>query len=534
MEYRIFDMIALDSSGEKRRIKAQMRSLFLARWSVPAVAVANLFVVVLAMAHPQGHDSLGVNERYRHAIELRLAGSESGSGMVDELAADGFRPAQFDRYLRAIELGDADSDQWLWRAAGPTDPREQYRVGQRYLHGEGLPTDPVRAAFWFREAASQGHGGAQVMLSGLLERGDGVADDSEEALFWLTQAARAGSSEARYRLGLRQGGEAGRTWVERAARAGHTGAQKFLGAQLSRGGGYPEDAAAALHWLTLAADSGDPLSMLLVGLIHLEGRGTDMDLSAAYRWLKRAQLNGERRAGEYLVGLEGRLPLEDRLITMTEVMDEVIPDPIPLERFADQMPANQLLGHGSGFWIAEPGYLLTNYHVIDQCTEVRVTGYGVVELVASEIQNDIALLKGDHSVATWLSLSHGPIFVDDPVTALVAVHPDTDYQRIDHHDGVIRALQRPGYDSRFLRFDARLDQGDSGAPLINRAGQVIGLVVAKLTAPAAYRLTGEAGQAASFALRHELLRGFLDVYGVASSGRAEDSERAVVRVECWY
>jgi TPR repeat protein len=507
-----------------------------------AVSLASHVMVLPLLAHERGHDDLPVLERYQHAVELLQAGQvATARAMLVELAKLGDRAAQFELYKIAManpENSPTKASVLLHRAAGPLSPQAQFDLAESYLRGHAVETNAAEAVFWFHEAASRGHVSAQLLLAGMLSRGDGVAVDSEQARFWLEQAAGSGSGEAAFRLGREKAGEAGRVWIEQAARAGHSGAQRYLGLQLARGGAYSTDETAALEWLTRSAESGDARAMLLVGLFHQQGRGTAVNSERAYHWLKRSQLNGESAAVAHVMALEESMALGPKVSTTTEAMAELLPDPIPLSSTEINLPANQFLGHGAAFWVNNAGYLLTNQHVVDRCTELRIPGVGIARVIAGEEHNDIAVLKVNHQPSRWASFgSTSEVEIGAAVEAWTLDHPDSEFETYRSHPGVITDLARPDLDARYFRLDARLEPGSSGAPVLSRSGSVIGMVVAKLSASAAFEVTGTAGEPVSFALHPALIRGFLDLYGIQHSQTSRDNvgaEQIVERLECWY
>ena len=509
------------------------------------VLIACLIAVAASprlVAHEQGHASLSGPELYQHAIELVQAGRlHPARQMLTKLAEMGDRAAQFELYRIALDqpaVANADAQVLLRRAAGPASPQAQVELAESHLDGSNREIDPAMAAFWFEEAARRGYVIAQVLLAGMLQRGDGVAADANQARFWMQRAAENGSSEAAFRLGKGKPGIAGRGLIEQAAAAGHSGAQRYLGLQLARGGGYPTDESDALNWFTRAAESGDATAMMLVGLFHLQGRGTPADSELAYRWLKRAQINGEGRAVPQLKALEEAMQSGPKIAATRAAMADVLQDPLPWSGNRVEFPANQLLGHGAAFWINQAGYLLSNQHVIERCNEVRVAGIGVASVVASEPENDIAVLKVNHQPNHWAAFDqHGAVEIGAAVNAYTVQHPGSKFESRQAHPGAIRALTRPDLDPRYFRFDASLEPGSSGAPVISEKGRVVGMVVAKFSAFAAYELTGRVGEPVSFALHPQLIREFLNIYGIhyEEAGPAEDrSARIVERLECWY
>jgi formylglycine-generating enzyme required for sulfatase activity len=79
----------------------------------------------------------------------------------------------------------------------PSNPVDQYKLAERYLHGEGVPSDPVNAAWWYRRAAEQGYADAQRSLGELYETGmGGLPKDYSQARHWYQMAAEQGDNVA--------------------------------------------------------------------------------------------------------------------------------------------------------------------------------------------------------------------------------------------------------------------------------------------------------------------------------------------------
>jgi len=134
-------------------------------------------------------------------------------------------------------------------------------------------------------------------------------------------------------------------------------------------------------------------------------------------------------------------------------------------------------GIGSGFIISADGYLLTNHHVVEGATEMLVTLPDKREfrarLIGSDQLTDVALLKidatglpylllgdpGKTRVGEWVIAIGSPLGLDNSVTA-----------------GIVSAKARDtGEYLRFIQTDVAVNQGNSGGPLLNLRGEVIGI-----------------------------------------------------------
>jgi S1-C subfamily serine protease len=142
---------------------------------------------------------------------------------------------------------------------------------------------------------------------------------------------------------------------------------------------------------------------------------------------------------------------------------------------------------GTGFLIDSEGHILTNYHVVDGAHRIVVSFQGVsrrkAQLIGTDPVLDVALLR-IHPTPEGID----PAVVSDREKVLlgeeviVAGHPFTLHNTITM--GVISGLKRPispnGMDSvmEVFQFDAALNPGNSGGPVLDRSGEVIGIATA--------------------------------------------------------
>ena len=110
--------------------------------------------------------------------------------------------------------------------------------------------------------------------------------------------------------------------------------------------------------------------------------------------------------------------------------------------------------------------------------------------------------------------------------------------------GSVSALAGPGDDRRFIQITAPVQPGNSGGPVLDMAGKVVGVVVAKLNAIRIARSTGDIPQNVNFAIAAGAVRAFLDAEGVPYETAPSDAEvgpvevataarKLTVLVECW-
>ena len=161
-------------------------------------------------------------------------------------------------------------------------------------------------------------------------------------------------------------------------------------------------------------------------------------------------------------------------------------DPMFRQFFGDRMPQQQqtpqrVEGVGSGVIVNSDGYILTNHHVVDGATEIKVeltdNRTFTAKLVGSDPPSDLAVLKIDARDLPTLQLGDSDkVRVGDPVLALG--NPLGVGQTVT--SGIISAKGRQtglsdGSFEDFLQTDAAINRGNSGGALVNTTGELIGI-----------------------------------------------------------
>jgi S1-C subfamily serine protease len=171
---------------------------------------------------------------------------------------------------------------------------------------------------------------------------------------------------------------------------------------------------------------------------------------------------------------------------------------------------------GSGFVIQQNGYILTNYHVIKNATRMTVTvpGHDAVSarLVASDREKDLAILQVSARNLTALPIaSSEAVQVLDSITVLGYPLPGELGTALSASDGKVNAV-REGRTTgtRLFQIDANVNPGNSGGPLLNNHGEVVGIVVAKINSLQYAKENGTLPERINFAIpineAQELLR----------------------------
>ena len=148
---------------------------------------------------------------------------------------------------------------------------------------------------------------------------------------------------------------------------------------------------------------------------------------------------------------------------------------------------------GSGFVISSDGYIVTNYHVIEGASTIKVTFYDGTEyeatLVGGEESNDVAVLKIDAEGLTPVIIGNSDgLHVGQTVTAIGNPLGELTFSQ---SAGIVSAKDRTitldgGIKINMIQTDCTINSGNSGGPLFNLYGEVIGITSAKYSNNGSY------------------------------------------------
>ena len=140
---------------------------------------------------------------------------------------------------------------------------------------------------------------------------------------------------------------------------------------------------------------------------------------------------------------------------------------------------------GTGFIISEDGEILTNYHVVEGAETLSVTMYDgkeyPAELLGYEAESDVALLKIDVEGLQAVKLGNSDVLaVGDQVAAIGNPLGELTYtMTVGYVSAKSRAVYTDEMPITMMQIDAAINSGNSGGPLFNLAGEVIGITTAK-------------------------------------------------------
>lgn len=493
---------------------------------------------------------------------------ERGLGLIKSAAEEGYWKAQWAMAV-ILQVGFASVERDLiasgkyWeKLLATNDAKTQYLIGDLYYESNEKYYKPGsnkydgrqlsfsgtnEVAFsWYKKAADQGYVLALSKIGDMYSAGQGVFKDSAKAVGYWKQAAEQGEF----------------------------GAQRALAFAYLQGNGVVRDYAESLVWLTKAANENTDSQFSevhkvrnAIGVLYENGWGVEKDPVIAYAWYNIASVGKYPKADTNLARVEQSLN-NDQLLEAQSLSRQWRPGKV-LDRAtsgsarkggasvpsaaADNKSFSRgkmrVLSSGTGFFVDQKGNLLTNHHVVDGCVEVRLpAASGVVATpVVSDSTNDLALLNvasGSQSVAMFPEAEE----LKQGAEVFVFGYPLDGYLPSSGNmtPGIVSALAGPQNNASWIQITAPVQPGNSGGPLIDKKGRVVGVVVAKADAIKVASVTGDIPQNINFAISPRTVKAFLEGNNVAYSRSknplvlnkdaveiAEIARKMTVKLECW-
>jgi S1-C subfamily serine protease len=221
-------------------------------------------------------------------------------------------------------------------------------------------------------------------------------------------------------------------------------------------------------------------------------------------------------------------PLSQRLVSMVCSAPLAAAESPTGAALAGSVPSQSKVGSGSGIIVDNDGYVLTNAHVINGCKTIMVkTARASPVLAAIEAidpKNDLALVKTDagygapaefRSQSKPPRLGEGIGVIGYPLFGILSNEPKATFGQINSVAGV-------NNDYTLLQISAPIQPGNSGGPVFDDSGLVVGVIVAEASPMLAAKI-GITPENLNFAIRGELAQIFMKAHGVRFS--AETSRR---------
>jgi len=193
---------------------------------------------------------------------------------------------------------------------------------------------------------------------------------------------------------------------------------------------------------------------------------------------------------------------------------------------------------GTGFFVSRTGHIVTNHHVIDECKVVKVNYTGdeiEAKILARDKTNDLAILQVKITPKKVFSVSNEDVsLLEDIIVAGFPLGKRVS-AAIKTHKGNVTALAGFGDNYSNFQTDATINEGNSGGPVMDQKGNVVGVAVALMPV--------ESGQNIFFVVKSSTLKTFANSNGLqflppnnqdlSNKVLGQLVSDATVYLECW-
>ncbi|HOX41274.1 MAG TPA: trypsin-like peptidase domain-containing protein [bacterium] len=165
--------------------------------------------------------------------------------------------------------------------------------------------------------------------------------------------------------------------------------------------------------------------------------------------------------------------------------------------------------YGTGFFVSENGFLVTNYHVIEGASKILIDHLGkkyYAKISKVDKYNDIALLQVSGKFPFLKCQNSEEVSLGENIYAIGFPNPDIQGVSPKVSNGIISSLAGLEDDPRHFQISAAIQPGNSGGPLISTHGNVVGVVTSTLSPIFMARKTGSLPQNVNFAVKTYYLK----------------------------
>jgi len=476
---------------------------------------------------------------------------------------------------KGVKQDYQESAKWYRKAAEQGGANAQYNLGSMYENGQGVKQDYQEAAKWYRmaakwyrKAAEQGRANAQYNLGFMYRNGKGGERDYQEAAKWYSKAAEQGDANSQnllgemysYDEGIKQDYQEAAKWYLKAAEQGDANAQYNLGFMYENGQGVIQNRKEAAKWYRMAAEVGYAYAQNNLGLLYENGQGVLKDDIMAYALFNLAAVQGSEEARNNRALLKTKMSqnqiaeaqrLSRQLLAKIEstAIDKATePDDAETEPDYLSQESYQIKSTGTGFVINNNAHIVTNHHVISDCKKIKIINSKInsrAKILFSDEINDLAVIKSDTPVNSYAFLRGGRgVRVGEDIT--IVGYPLGTFlgESVKVTTGNISAVTGFDNDTTIMQITAPIQLGNSGGPVLDMSGNVVGVVSAKINELAVAKETGSLLQNINFAIKSQTLQIFLDAHQIdymmknadnrlETADIAEAAQEYTIRVTCY-
>ena len=186
---------------------------------------------------------------------------------------------------------------------------------------------------------------------------------------------------------------------------------------------------------------------------------------------------------------------------------------------------------GTGSAVADGSSVITNFHVVDGCKSVHIANVGVGLIKTVDPANDIAIIQPPRPISRPLRFRTGDplkpgediIVIGFPLRGLLSSSPTVT-------TGIVSSLAGLRDDRTRFQISAPVQPGNSGGPVLDKSGNVVGMVVSKLNVLRIARMTGDIPQNVNFAIPVSIIASVLDANSVKYQVGTSDSGKSAAEI----
>ena len=137
-----------------------------------------------------------------------------------------------------------------------------------------------------------------------------------------------------------------------------------------------------------------------------------------------------------------------------------------------------IIGSGTGFFVSAEGHIVSNDHVVGICRKVASKIDGEIEyfnIIKTDEVNDLGIIKGKYKNPTYLSIKSDGAEYGEDIVAFGYPLADALSTSVKLTRGIVSSLSGPGNNYSEIQIDAAIQPGNSGGPVLNMEGQVVGV-----------------------------------------------------------
>ena len=440
-------------------------------------------------------------------------------------------------YLSPVKQDCKKALDWLEKSAAQNNAVADEVLAKMYLYGNCAEKDNRKAFDWFLKGAKNGNAYCKAEVAEMYARGRWVKRDNYEALRWYKSAVGDSDTYFKYQSRIADLYYNGNDCSIFDKMAKFCKKDEYYGLRKN----YLE----AFKWEMKAAMQGYGIAQESISKMYDEGKGVKKNYILAYTWLNLAKSNEDASDNMMMNRLEEKLNKLEAKMTLQQIAIAQAYDPIKANKEYSnsknkKIPSNTFTG--TGFFINK-STVITNHHVVKRCKDIELVRgdyRASAKLSMEDSRNDLAVLKTTEMNDNFLHFRAGKgIRIGEEIIVLGYPLGKLLGTGVKLTTGNVSSLTGLVDDATNMQITAPVQPGNSGGPLLDSGGNIVGIIVARLEKD----LSGNVAQNVNIAIKSNVLQMLLDTknidYDVSMSKDkkevadiGEEAKESIVQVVC--